>query len=103
MSEPLTDEELNILARLARDLDPEDLGHRAVKELRERRVENFKITLDAADAMSELRAENTKLREYVRHKGDCETWYPVDVEAPDGKTGPCTCGLDDALKEPDDE
>lgn len=49
------------------------------------------------DVIELVKADNAKLRGYVQHKRWCETWYPGDVESPDGKTGPCTCGLDDAL------
>lgn len=41
-----------------------------------------------------LKAENKRLREYVRHREDCPA-YIIKKEADPN----CTCGLDDLLKE----
>lgn len=44
-----------------------------------------------------LKAENKKLRDYANHKDDCNIWrFNVHRYKSDN---PCTCGLDNLLKE----
>ncbi len=66
-------------------------------EIRELRADNAKLCrwkIKYGRHIKNIEADNAKLREYVRHKPECNN---VPDAIPDT---PCTCGLDDALKEP---
>lgn len=59
--------------------------------------------------LNETEAGNAKLRDALEkygmhlHRCDHKTWIPGPKGRADGCLAGCTCGLDDALKEPDDE
>ncbi len=113
MSEPLTDEELQMLTSLARqlsDVNPvehageadKDLVDRAAAEIRGLRKSVKNLVEAAPAAFNIIEAENARLRtaleKYGRHKYGCDRWgWNTD--------GKCTCGLDAAFagKESDDE
>ncbi len=88
MSEPLTDRELDIM-----------VDCRAAAEIRKLRGDKMRRDI----TIKSLEAENAKLREaleqYGRHD---EENCPVGREHPRFVSEPCTCGLDDILKEADE-
>lgn len=56
--------------------------------------ESLAVSMADEAIMEEMAIDNAKLREYAQHISPCATVEGWTV---------CTCGLDDALKENDDE
>ena len=100
--EPLTDEELEDMEGY-QDIDIRSRAARAAAEmsplraaLKKAQEYNLKLKVIMEDSpLSELEAENEKLKKYVQHKADCLVYNRAGLYS-------CNCGLDGLLKGGDD-